>query len=247
VVFPGALVAAGHAQTGFVSGALLVGGVSLVARGRPLAGGALLGALIVKPHLALLVPFWLAAGGKWRAFVAAGASAVGLLLAAWLAFGSETMLAYTGSWAASAAIMRSDDAEFYLRMATVYGQLRLVTGPAAALAANVVVALAMVALIVLAWRRSGGDALATGALMLAATALASPYLFNYDLPFLILPLLWLVQRGLREGFRPWEKAGLVLLYLAPYATRAAALPLGLNLMPLAAAVLVWCVWTRIKK
>src|SRR5690606_30537152 len=74
LVFPGALIAAGHAQNGFVTGALLVGGVALLDR-RPLIAGALLGALVVKPHLALLVPFWLAAGGRWRAFAAAGASA----------------------------------------------------------------------------------------------------------------------------------------------------------------------------
>ena len=37
---------------------------------------------------------------------------------------------------------------------------------------------------------------------------------------------------------------LVALWLAPYATRAAALPLGLNLMPLASALLLWLVWSR---
>jgi hypothetical protein len=96
----------------------------------------------------------------------------------------------------------------------------------------------------LSWRRFGHDAMATGAAMLAATALASPYLFSYDLPFLILPLAWLVREGLARGFRPWEKALLVLLWFAPYATRAAALPLHIDLMPLASALLLWLVWTR---
>jgi hypothetical protein len=86
--------------------------------------------------------------------------------------------------------------------------------------------------------------MATGAVMLTATALASPYLFSYDLPFLILPILWLVREGLRHGFRPWEKAALVVLWFAPYASRAAALPLGLNLMPLASIALLWLLWSR---
>ena len=60
---------------------------------RPVIAGLLLGALVVKPHLALLVPFWLAAGGQWRAFLAAGASALCLLAISWLAFGTGTMLA----------------------------------------------------------------------------------------------------------------------------------------------------------
>ena len=85
---------------------------------------------------------------------------------------------------------------------------------------------------------------ASSAQVKAETALASPYLFNYDLPFLVLPILWLVREGLRRGFRPWEKVLLVVLWFAPYATRAMALPLGLNLMPLAAALLLWLVWSR---
>ena len=243
LVFPGALIAAGHAQNGFVTGALLVGGVALLDR-RPLMAGALLGALIVKPHLALLVPFWLAAGGRWRAFAAAAASSAGLLLLSWLAFGTNTMIGYVNSWQASAAIMRAADADFLLRMATPYAQVRLFAGETAALVVSGVIALAILALVVLSGRRFGGDAMAGGALMLAATALASPYLFNYDLPFLVLPILWLVREGLRDGFRQWEKLLLVALWFAPYATRAAALPLGLNLMPLASALLVWLVWSR---
>ena len=243
LVFPGALIAAGHAQNGFVTGALLVGGVALLDR-RPLLAGVLLGALIVKPHLALLVPFWLVAGGRWRAFLAAGASATGLLALSWLAFGTNTIIGYVNSWQASAAIMRAADAEFLLRMATPYAQVRLFAGETAALVAAGAIALAMLTLVMLSWRRFAGDVLATGAFMLAATALASPYLFNYDLPFLVLPILWLVREGLRQGFREWEKLLLVALWFAPYATRAAALPLGLNLMPLASALLVWLVWTR---
>ena len=80
--------------------------------------------------------------------------------------------------------------------------------------------------------------------LLAATALASPYLFNYDLPFLVYPTLWLVLQGLERGFRPYEKLALVLLYFAPYATRAAAFPIGVNLMPLAALALLALIWTR---
>lgn len=243
VVFPGALVAAGHAQTGLLTGALLVGAVATLDR-RPLLSGALIGALIVKPHLALLLPFWLAAGHRWKAFIAAGASVVALLLASWAVFGTQTMLAYPASWAASAQIMATGDDAFHLRMATIYGQLRLVLPATPALAINVAVALGMLALVWRSWRAFGQDGMATGALVLAATALASPYLFNYDLPFLVLPVLWLVQQGLARGFFPWEKLLLVALFLAPYATRAAALPLHLNLMPLAAALLVWLVWRR---
>ena len=243
LVFPGALLAAGHAQTGLLTGALLVGGVALMDR-RPVVAGLLLGALVIKPHLALLVPFWLAGAGKWRAFLAAGTSAIGLLALSVIVFGIDTMVGYTQSWEASRLLMAQGDDDFHLRMATPYSQLRLAMEATPALAIQGTATLAMMVLAFLAARRFGGDMLASGAAMMAATALASPYLFNYDLPFLILPILWLVREGLRIGFRPWERLLLVSLWFAPYATRALAFPLHLNLMPLAAALLLALVWTR---
>jgi hypothetical protein len=58
-----------------------------------------------------------------------------------------------------------------------------------------------------------------------------------------MPVFFLVGMGRREGWRPWEKFLLVLIWLSPLATRAAALPLGMNLMPIPAAVLLWLVWS----
>lgn len=243
LAFPGALVAAIHAQNGFLTGALLVGAVALAGR-RAWLAGVLVGALVIKPHLALLLPFWLAGTRNWRAFAAAGLSATGLLLLAWAAFGTPTMLAYASSWAVSAELVQTGDSGFFLRMATLYGQLRVHLGHEIALAANLATALAMVVLVFRAGRRFGGDAMASGALALAATPLASPYLFNYDLPFLVLPLLWLTAKAQRAGFRPWDKAILLALYIAPFATRAFALPVGINLMPLASAIMVWLIWQR---
>ena len=243
LAYPGALVAATHAQTGLLTGALLVLAVTQLDR-RPLGSGAAIGALVVKPHLAVLLPFWLAAGRRWRVFAAAGISLAGLLLASWLAFGAATFEGYASSWRASGALMEEDNADFFLRMTTLYSQARLYMPGTAAGAAGAASALLALIVAVTSWRRFGGDAMASGAAVLAATALASPYLFNYDLPFLIVPTLWLVSQGLERGFRPYEKLALVALYFAPYATRALAFPLDFNLMPLAALALLWLVWTR---
>lgn len=242
LAFPGAYLAASHAQNGFLTALLLVGGCLALPR-RPLLAGALLGALIVKPHLALLVPFWLAAGRKWSAFAAAAASAIALCLASWLVFGSATWLAYPESFKASATLMADDSGPFFLRMATVYAGLRYHFDATTALVGQGFVTIATGVLACRHWRHAHDDR-AAGAMLLAATALASPYLFSYDLAFLALPVFWLVGEARREGWRPWEKLALVALWLAPLATRAAALPLHLNLMPLASAALVWMIWRR---
>lgn len=243
LAYPGALIAAGHAQTGLLTGALLVLAAHELSH-RPRIAGAAIGALVIKPHLAVLAPFWLAAGGRWRAFAAAGLTAAGLLAAAWLTFGTATMLAYTDSWAASRQLVERLDPAFMLRMSTAFAQLRLLMGDGIALVGAGLSAALALAVALTGWRRVPGDTSAVAAAVLAATALASPYLFNYDLPFLVYPTLWLVLQGLECGFRPYEKLALVLLYFAPYATRAAAFPIGVNLMPLAALALLALIWTR---
>lgn len=243
LAWPGALIAATHAQTGLLTGALLVFAATRLDR-RPLGAGAAIGALVIKPHLALLMPFWLAAGGRWRAFAAALATLVALIALSAVFFAPGIMPAYAESWKASGTIMREADYDFLMRMCTLYAPLRFYAGEGVGLAVAGVTGLATALLAILSWRRFGGDAGASGAAVLAATALASPYLFNYDLPFLVVPILWLVDQGQRHGFRDYEKLALVLVWLAPYATRAAALPLGLNVMPAVSLLVLAMVWSR---
>ena len=187
LAFPAAFLAAAHAQNGFVTGALLAGAV-LALRRSPWLAGVLLGMLVIKPHLALLAPFW-------------------------------------------------------LRMTTPYAALRYYATPEAAMVVQAAITLAMLALTMIFARRTR-DSLASGALMLAATAVASPYLFSYDLPFLAVPVFWLIADGRARGWRPWEKLLVAGLYLAPLATRAAALPLEINLMPIPALAMVALIWNR---
>lgn len=244
IVAPVAYLAASHAQNGFVTGALLAGGVMAIARGRDRLGGALLGLLVIKPHLALLVPLWLVAARRWRAVAAAAGSASGLCALSLALFGWRTWQAWPQAFAVSAQLLAQTTGPFFMRMATPYALLRATANPNVAFAGQAAIALAMAALV---WRRARkhGAGLGSGALMLAATALASPYLFSYDLPFLIVPQLWLVIAAREHGWRPWEKPAVVALWLAPLATRVAALPFHANLMPLAAAALVWLVTTRL--
>jgi Glycosyltransferase family 87 len=241
LAFPAAYLAASHAQNGFITGAILIAAVLALRRSQALSG-ALFGLLVIKPHLALLVPFWLAAGRKWTAIGTAAASAAALCLASLLVFGLDSWRAYPQSFAVSQVLMNQTGGEFFLRMCTPYAALRVLFGPTVAMAGQAVITLATGVLACLYWRRAPSDE-AAGAMMLAATALASPYLFSYDLPFLAMPVFFLIGMGRREGWRPWEKALLVLIWLSPLATRAAALPLGLNLMPIPAAILMGLVWT----
>src|SRR6185437_12408148 len=82
-------------QNGFLT-AGLAGGALYLLEANPVAAGMLLGLLTYKPHLGLLFPIALAAGGYWRAFFIAAAVALLMAVASWLAFGSEAWLAFLG-------------------------------------------------------------------------------------------------------------------------------------------------------
>ena len=79
-ILPATWVALASGQNGFLSAALLIGGMRLSGI-RPVLGGILLGLLAYKPQLGLLVPVALTASGSWRAMAAAGLT-VFILIAA---------------------------------------------------------------------------------------------------------------------------------------------------------------------
>lgn len=242
LAFPASFLAASHAQNGFLTSALLAGAV-LMLRRSPWLAGVLLGMLVIKPHLALLAPFWLLARGEWKAIAGGVLGAAGMILLSLAVFGPASWLAYPEVFEVSRQLMAQGPGEFWLRMTTPYAGLRYYASPELAMVVQAAITLGMLALTMIFARRTH-DSLASGAFMLAATAIASPYLFSYDLPFLVVPVFWLIMDGRARGWRPYEKLLVLGLYLSPLATRAVALPLEINLMPLPALAMVALIWNR---
>jgi hypothetical protein len=243
--FPAAMVCAWHAQNGLLTAALLIGGVVLLDR-RPVIAGILLGALVIKPHLALLIPVALIAARSWRAFAGAAGSSLGLLMLSWLLFGQETMRAFvdsaTGPTADLLGRVAFDPEIFLLRQSTVFAATSLWLGERAAGAIQAVTTIGLAVIVWKVWR-SNADTLGKGAVLALATPLATPYAFQYDLPLLIIPTCWWASEALRTGWRPWEKVGLAAFYWCPLVLRALALPLGVNLTPWALmAALAFILW-----
>jgi hypothetical protein len=241
-VFPGAMVAAWHAQNGLLTSALFIGAALTLER-RPRLSGALLGALIVKPHLALLVPVALLAGRRWTAFWAAAASAAGLLLLSLALFGQETFRAYLFSSGLGPGVLHATEREVLLRMPTIYAAAAVMAGPKVAAATQALFSIGMAVTVWRFWAHSA-DELAKWAVLAVATVLATPYLFHYDLALLIIPVCWLAREGMATGFRPWEKVALAAFYWSPFLTRAFAEPLGMNLMALVLLTFLWLALTR---
>ena len=80
--------------------------------------------------------------------------------------------------------------------------------------------------------------------MVTAALLASPYLLDYDLVLLAIPLAWMAREGVRTGFRPWEKLALLAGFVLPVVSRTIASGLGLPLAPLVIGALFVLVLRR---
>ena len=80
--------------------------------------------------------------------------------------------------------------------------------------------------------------------MVAAALLASPFLLDYDLTLLAIPLAWSAREASRAGFAPGERIVLALAYVLPLFSRLAAGALGLPLAPLTIAAVFLYVLRR---
>lgn len=227
LAFPAVLINLGHGQNGFLSAALIGGGALLLDR-RPILAGLCFGALIYKPHLAPMIPIALIAARRWTTLAATAASALGLLAASWAAFGAA---AWNGFLADSALARASLERHLVgdEKMQSAFAAVRLLHG-GLTLAYGVQAAVALAAaLALLALNRRRGPA--EGPALAAAALIASPFLLDYDLTLLAIPLAWLVREGARTPFAPGEKATLALAFMLPLVSRAAAGALGVPLAP----------------
>lgn len=90
---PAALDNIATGQNGFLSGALLCGGLLLL-KSRPILAGVLIGLLSFKPQFGILLPFILVAGVHYRTFATASAVTLGLILLSLVLLGLEPWRVY---------------------------------------------------------------------------------------------------------------------------------------------------------
>jgi hypothetical protein len=213
LVSPAALESLLAGQNGALCAALLLPGLVLMDR-QPWVAGMLLGALILKPQLAALLPVCLLASRNWRAVTAAALSASALVGLSALAFG-------LGSWIAFVRqvlpFMRHEILEapwfngpYQPMIATPFMAVRWAGASlAAAYLLQAISTTGAAALCWRAWRDPGADPLGRAALTLALTFLATPYGYSYDMPALAAALIGL---AVRDG--PWRGKDRALFAIA---------------------------------
>jgi hypothetical protein len=244
LAFPALWINIGNGQNAALTTAFFLGGCLLLDR-RPVIAGLILGLLIIKPQLGLALPFVLIASGRWKTVFAAGMSALGLSLAAWLLVGTEGYLAFLHNSGLARTTLEQGLVS-PARMQSLFAALMLWKSPLwLAYGAQILLALGVIASACFIIRRYRPDHFGLSALMVAATLLMSPFMLDYDLLLSAIPLGWLIMSGLKDGFRPWEKITALAVFILPLFARSLALNLHLPLAPLVLLVFYVMVARRI--
>ena len=235
LAFPAVFMNLGHGQNGFLTAALFGAG-SLILSRRPGLAGVCFGCMIIKPQLMILLPVLLLLRRAWRTIATAAATAVGLVAVTLVAFG-------TAAWQGFLHVspLARETLERGLvdpgKMQSVFGAVRVLHGSVSlAYAVQGCVALAVCTALALAQRKRP-DVLALAMGTACGTLLATPFVLDYDLTLLALPLAWLFEQGCRDGFLPWEKLGLGAGFILPLVSRTLALYAEVPIAPLVLSIL----------
>jgi len=210
-----------HGHNGFLTAALVAGGLSQL-DSRPWLAGLLFGLLAYKPQFGVMIPLALAAGGYWRSFAGAAGTVLILAGAVTLLFGAEVWTAFLASTHFTRTVILEQGSTGFEKIQSVFSQIRFLGGDVtAAYAAQAVISLLAVFLLLRLWHRPARFGV-RGAALCLATLLGTPYMLDYDLMLLAPALLLLAAEGKARGFHPFELSLLAFLWFLPFMARGLA-------------------------
>jgi len=209
---PAFVMAVAPGQTSLITGAGIIGGIS-IARDRPILAGMLVaGAALVKPQAALLVPLDLVAARQWSALLAAAIAGTVALGACLLVQGPGLWFRWVDSLSGFMLIVRDlgivDSGVTPTSLVHIHG----IDQPWA----TIVIAAGTVLGVATVWRifRHGNDPRLRIAALLAGGLLCSPYAMGYELAPLM-PIAGALMIDRKCHWSGWVCGALLLSYLAP--------------------------------
>lgn len=245
LAFPAVFVNLGHGQNGFLSVGLLGLGLLSLER-RPALAGLFFGLLTYKPQMGFLLPLVLIVDRQWIAFATAAATTLAMSLVSYLMLGAEVWHAFFGSFELTRTYILEQGATGWEKIQSPFSAMRMLGASIeTAYAFHFAIALCVSATVLWIWRSPvrlplKGAALATGSL------LVTPYVLDYDLMLLALPLAWLTTEGLRTQFLNWEKLTLFIVWLLPLLSRSIG-SFGLPIGPIVLLVLLGFILIRARQ
>jgi len=218
---PVTLICLLHGHNGFLTALLLGGGLVLLER-RPLAAGLLFGCLLYKPQFALILPPLLLVGGRWRTILGACLSAGLLIGVTLLLWGWPVWAAFLAGLPQAQQVVVEQGTTGFYKMTTAFAAVRIWGGSVATAygVQSLFTALTVAGAMWVGRRQVDGELRA--AFICAAVLLSSPYAFDYDFAVLLPAIAFLWRHAQREGWRPYEKSLLAMVWLSPLIGRQVA-------------------------
>ena len=217
LAFPATFLTIGHGQNAFLTTGLLAGMLYYLDR-RPIVAGIMIGLLTFKPHLGVLIPLVLLATGRWRVFAAATVTTLCFTAVSFVAFGAGTWQAFLNSNALAFQIL-NEGLVSYHKMQSLFASLRLM-GVAVSPAYVLHAILALMATIVVVWVwRQPVTSLLKAATLATGSLLVTPFLLDYDLTILSIPIACLAVYGNEIDFNAGLINLLAVAWLAPILLR----------------------------
>ena len=228
LAYPATFWTMGMGQNSFLSANLFALGTIMLPR-RPILAGAVLGLLCFKPHLGLLLPVAFIAGRQWRAILGGGLSTLLVTVLSIMLFGIQSWTAFFTAFHRAGHTFQIGLVP-YPGLISIYAAGRVI-GLSQSLSnlLQAVASLAAAGCVALIWSSRAPYPVKAAALI-SGTILAVPVLLFYDLLIAAVAALWLIQDGLRRGFRDYELSFLVFGFAIAALARSLAtgphLPLG---------------------
>jgi Glycosyltransferase family 87 len=224
-------------QNGILTATLIGAGLVILPRNATVAG-ITFGLLAYKPQIAVVIPFCLLAGRYYRAFISMAVTTVALVLLSWFVFGIEPWLAFIHGLSSHTNTVFSATLDIWERIPTaMITALQIFDSHSTALILQVCVALLAIALTAWIWRTS--DKQGPLALSLVASIpLSSPYVWDYDMAMLIIPMAFLAQDAWQAKWTAGRSILLISMWVAEPTLRIISGKIGLQLGPFFWAILL---------
>jgi len=199
-------------QNGFFSAALLIVFFRYWDE-RPWLAGIALGLMLYKPHLVVLFPLALALSGRWRVFASAAITTLALVVLTALVFGPHIWGNYFRFAGPVQKGVMETGTGFLTMMPTGFMQARML-GADLHLARLIQLPFTLLALAAVVWvfwcRR---DPLLSSAVLITASFVVTPYVFDYDM----VVFGWLTAMLWTRFSPPWDRALLLGVWTLPVA------------------------------
>jgi hypothetical protein len=236
---PGVTVNVFFGQNGFLTAALLIGGLANLDR-RPILSGVLFGILTIKPQFGLLVPVLLVMTARWRVIAAAVATTTVLVAVTSLWFGADIWAEYVRKVMPQQHWLLTQGGGLLLPMvSSAFVSARSVGLPLSIdwLVQAITSAAALLMVVWTFWRKR--DPILSLALFVTATFLFSPWMLNYDMVVFGWVVALIRERADntvaddRLAIAVWALPVIMLLFGAVH------IPIAMLVLPAFAGRLIW--------